>query len=701
MKISQSITFVILAVLILVLGGVYLGARFLILNEFQQLERSSVERNLVRLHQAYFGRLKEMNIFTQDWSEWDDSYAYMQHRDPLYESSNLTASTLANLNIDIIAYLDLDGQLYTGVALEKGVLAPLSFKMSQELARYMSEQLVYHPQAGLWRLDDEIYLFSRKPILPSSGKGRAMGSLMMLKRVDAQFKSELQQSAAATASISRFNPEDFIGREPLLARLRRGENQVFIKQEYIHGMTLLRTYDKQPGLVIDIYQPREFYLLGRKMVYSFFFYLSIGGLIYALVVLVTLHGYVSSRLLRLSRNLKLVGDEEHSQQRVKVEGHDEIADVARSCNHMLDGLEIMRREKDAVEQRQRIQNEELVSLTTGDWISKGSLVNTTRRFNEALCRASGAARSSIWFCSKDKELMHCKDLYFAPEDEHRSGLSIPYRLVKERYQRRMSDFHQSSLIILEPLMDPRLQGMVRNLGLETLYGSVIISPIHHKGELLGFIVVEKERVTDRWYSDEQSFVLAVTDFASQIMMTLLKLETHQKLKLQASTDELTKLPNRSYFMELLSSQLQVAEEMEQPLALMFIDLDFFKAINDNEGHAAGDFVLQVVAQRLKSRLRRDDCAGRIGGDEFMVFICKSSASEAELIAKQLVSEIERPIIYEEKALSLSASIGISIYPQDADKVEQLIECADAAMYLVKKGGRQGVQLFTKDEEEES
>jgi diguanylate cyclase (GGDEF)-like protein len=157
-------------------------------------------------------------------------------------------------------------------------------------------------------------------------------------------------------------------------------------------------------------------------------------------------------------------------------------------------------------------------------------------------------------------------------------------------------------------------------------------------------------------------------------------------------DLLTELPNRRMLMESLPAIIESAKQGRNSVALLYIDLDGFKPVNDSLGHAAGDDVLVHIADTMRSLVRKGDSLARLGGDEFMLILSDLGTSEdAVRVAEGLLHAIDSPIILLGQKVHVSASIGISIFPADADQMEELIERADMAMYAAKRlGGNQFV-----------
>lgn len=170
----------------------------------------------------------------------------------------------------------------------------------------------------------------------------------------------------------------------------------------------------------------------------------------------------------------------------------------------------------------------------------------------------------------------------------------------------------------------------------------------------------------------------------------------ERLQYQASHDSLTGLPNRTLFNEQLSTALANASRHRNLMAVMFLDLDRFKSINDTLGHGVGDLLLQEFATLLKSCLRAGDTIARWGGDEFTVLLPTiSGADEAANISKRILKALTQPFQLGEHQLNISSSIGIALYPEDGTEAESLLKRADAALYRIKEEGRNNYGFYQK------
>jgi diguanylate cyclase (GGDEF)-like protein/PAS domain S-box-containing protein len=168
-----------------------------------------------------------------------------------------------------------------------------------------------------------------------------------------------------------------------------------------------------------------------------------------------------------------------------------------------------------------------------------------------------------------------------------------------------------------------------------------------------------------------------------------------KLQHLARYDNLTDLPNRSLFSDLLQQTLALAKREQYRLALMFADLDHFKEINDTYGHAVGDLLLQEAALRMQTAVRSSDIVGRIGGDEFVILLAKLELElDALLVGEKLRSALEQPFLLDGHNITVSSSIGIALFPDHGTTEQELALHADKAMYLAKQAGRNAVRLFS-------
>jgi diguanylate cyclase (GGDEF)-like protein len=163
---------------------------------------------------------------------------------------------------------------------------------------------------------------------------------------------------------------------------------------------------------------------------------------------------------------------------------------------------------------------------------------------------------------------------------------------------------------------------------------------------------------------------------------------------QAYFDSLTGLANRGLFHDRLKQALARASRTDKRLAVVFVDLDNFKAVNDNFGHKTGDDVLRAIGDSLRGAVRQTDTVARVGGDEFTVLIEPlNDSADADAIAHKVLNAVHVPIKLPGKSVQLTASIGVVLFPDHVRNADSLVESADRAMFLAKKRGGNGIQLL--------
>jgi diguanylate cyclase (GGDEF)-like protein len=174
-------------------------------------------------------------------------------------------------------------------------------------------------------------------------------------------------------------------------------------------------------------------------------------------------------------------------------------------------------------------------------------------------------------------------------------------------------------------------------------------------------------------------------------------QTQEQVTYLAQYDALTGLPNRNLFRDRLILAIARAQRHNQPMALMFLDLDRFKEVNDALGHTAGDEVLQIAAGLLREALRNVDTIARLGGDEFTVILEDTAQLDyVKIVAEKIKRAFSEPISIHGREFAITASIGIALYPRDAADAEGLLKTADVAMYQAKKAGRNAYEFYEAD-----
>jgi diguanylate cyclase (GGDEF)-like protein len=206
-------------------------------------------------------------------------------------------------------------------------------------------------------------------------------------------------------------------------------------------------------------------------------------------------------------------------------------------------------------------------------------------------------------------------------------------------------------------------------------------PLVARERILGALIVRGHNGTP--YTEEDKELLQFV--SSQVAAAIDRRRLHEELLKKVQYDELTGLPNRRLLYDRMEVALARTRRERGRLALLYVDMDDFKKVNDVLGHAAGDLLLQEVARRLKHSVREEDTAARMGGDEFVVLLEHIQHDEdAAVIAEKIWTAVSRPVSIDGHLQQLQPSIGIALYPEQGAGVEQLLRYADNAMYEVKR-----------------
>ncbi len=292
--------------------------------------------------------------------------------------------------------------------------------------------------------------------------------------------------------------------------------------------------------------------------------------------------------------------------------------------------------------------------------------------------------ANVLRCTRDWQIPDLKNASFHQESQNlsfASGEGLPGQVWKNRNVIWKSD-------VLEEDSFLRITS-VAQIGLNTAVGF----PIIYEGEVLGVI----EFYSTKTLQPNYDLLLWFESIGNQFGMFLVRKHMEKQMLHLAEHDALTGLSNRNLLEQYLNTALDNAKENQQKLAILFLDLDHFKYINDSMGHQAGDHLLKEVSHRFSQCLRPQDTISRLGGDEFVIVIPNiQHDGEIVVIIDRLQNELSKEIILNEKEFTIKASIGVSFYPKDGTTVPALMKGADIAMYAAKEKGRNNYQFCNSE-----
>ncbi len=264
------------------------------------------------------------------------------------------------------------------------------------------------------------------------------------------------------------------------------------------------------------------------------------------------------------------------------------------------------------------------------------------------------------------------------------GLQIPGRLLSLETEKFALQANTNSLV------DAVIEGSIEVS--ITAGGKVVYVPLIVDGQVVGCMAVDN-LLSQQTIDEEQ--IGALKNLASQIGMAILNARLFEDIEQQAITDGLTKLYVFRYFQQRLKEEIDRADRYSYSVALVMMDVDHFKQLNDSFGHLMGDKVLEMLAQHIRGNIRRIDLAARYGGDEFILLLPEITEQEAWLMGSRLLNTLRQSTLKAPNGdpISVVVTMGVAMYPSDAVTGRDLIESADQALYWAKKNNRGDICFF--------
>ena len=251
-------------------------------------------------------------------------------------------------------------------------------------------------------------------------------------------------------------------------------------------------------------------------------------------------------------------------------------------------------------------------------------------------------------------------------------------LVMQTYAR------QKPIVVNDVEVDERV--VLREQVLAAGFRSIVALPLFQSTKVIAVFVLYAR---EKHFFDQEEMCL-LDELANNISFSLEYIEKEKRLNYLAYHDALTGLPNRSLLDDRLAQALSYAKRNQRAVAVLFLDIDRFKEVNDSLGHSAGDRLLRVIAERLLNCARGVDTIARVGGDEFVIVLPdQENGVVSASVVNRILETIEEPIQLEDREVIVSCSIGIAMYPQNGADASTLLKCADRAMYRAKELRRKG------------
>ncbi|HEV7164724.1 MAG: putative bifunctional diguanylate cyclase/phosphodiesterase [Gammaproteobacteria bacterium] len=346
------------------------------------------------------------------------------------------------------------------------------------------------------------------------------------------------------------------------------------------------------------------------------------------------------------------------------------------------------------EERTRHKDSQLYELTRDPSISTGDLRAAFEVISARSTQATQCGRISIWLMNSIGTAMRCVHTFDHGEHSTQSRANIE----KDECPELFEELQQSRAVPISDIRrDVRLAKVWHYYFKQRDVNAALVVPFRHGYKVRGVVFHEWAGNTRHWTAEEINYASALADFMALALSAADRKQAEEEMRRLANYDHLTGLPNRTLFMDRMEQSLARARRSRHPLALLFIDVDRFKSVNDSLGHNVGDQLLYQIGQRLLECVRTSDTVARLGGDEFTVIVEDCTEQQAvPLTCERILSSLAEPILLEGTEVNLGCSIGVSMYPADGSTVQALLQNADSAMYKAKERGRNNYQFFTQD-----
>ena len=414
------------------------------------------------------------------------------------------------------------------------------------------------------------------------------------------------------------------------------------------------------------------------------------GIMFGTIIARSISSVIGSFQNGLLNFFEYLNQQKKTAQPIVVQGNDEISIMADVVNENIIKIQNLINRKTDYQQA-------LLEWSKVDYQDDHVTIN---KATELSAKALHVERVSVWLFNDEQTSLICADLYLSDSDTHESGTVLE---VKD-YPEYFKAINSGKILAADNAReDERTYEFNENYLKPLNIFSMLDAPIVQGDQILGVICHEKVGDLKTWEPDEQEFAGSLVNAISLSLEIKKRHFIQEELKLQKETlhyhahhDSLTDLPNRFLFNDRLNQTIKQAQRDKSKIAVLFIDLDHFKGINDSMGHKVGDELLVEVARRLKGEIRQTDTLARLGGDEFSIVLNQVANNDAVVeVTQNLLKVMNSPIELCDQSFYVTLSVGVAIYPEDGTTPVELLKNADAAMYQAKDEGRNTYQFYTQ------
>jgi len=620
--------------LILMVLIIYSITSTILLGGYAKLEKENILLSMNQAMKVIDDELVQLKLIVGDWAPWNDTYVFVQNRNQKYIDDNLMNSTLVNLHVNFLLFINTAGKIvyckYLDLETGRGEACPESIKkyLSFEGSFLFRNESKKETLAGLAILPESPIFLTSTPILTSQFKGPVMGTLIAGRYLNAPETKRLASLINLSVTFERLDGPSLSDPFKKAKQSLTLENKVAIlplDENTIGAYSLLADLTGSPILMLGIDKERKIYSRGKTDMRYLAYSLLITGLVFIIATLIFLEITVLSRMVRLNSDVEEIASTGNLSGKTTITGKDELSDLSTQINLMLESVRVSTERDHAI----------LESIE--DAYFELDLEGNLRFYNDALSRIFNYDKEALGKVNYRQLLDEAAAEKAFNTFQHLYKTGIPVRSMETEFklENDQKTYLESSVSLIKD----------------------------NKGKTIGFRGISRN-VTEQK-------------------------ESSKKLLYMVYHDSLTGLLNRKAFHENLEKELLYADRYKQQRVVMYLDLDKFKKVNDTFGHHAGDHLLKEFAHRVKKVLRDTDLVYRLGGDEFAIILTSPQDPTPDIIAQRILDVMVPPFYLKSQTIDfVTTSIGISFYPSDGTDAETLLQCADKAMYEAKKNRNQ-------------
>ena len=754
MSLRIKIALIGLPLFLVLFAALHITASNVLVRSFDAMEADAAGQQAATVLRVLANTQAHLTANLQDWSGWDDTYRFVQDHNPEYVASNLSDTTFLNLKLSAMVFVNTSGRVVHAGAFD--LEASKALPLSPSLARFLRDPKcpLLEPRgcSGILALPEGLMLVCSQPILTSERRGPSKGTLIFARCLTATVIKEFRGLTNTDLRIDSRRSGDALDQRPDQHRLPTGEKVLtkVLNEKKMEVAVLLRDIQGRDSLVLTIPVDRTIHRQGVLSLRLLDLSLALVGIAFCLLSFLATERLFLRRLTRLQGELEGIRGRTDLSKRMTVTGRDEMSSFSLAVNELLDGLQqyeckdravlealpdiMMIFSPDGVILDIHVPDELRMIVPPQEYLGKSAHEILDPETADAV-----AARMKRASETGEAQVMEFE-------------IHPPYRDEPQQYEARLAAIGDGSLVAIMRNITERKKAeanMRMQISAMNAAGDQIV--ISNAEGLIQFVNAAFERATgyardevvgrnartlvvytdanEHMDADIQEAMLAGRTWHGEVAgmrkdgtpcpedvtitpvlneagvvehcIAIKRDITQQKmyearLDLLAHHDALTGLPNRLLFSDRLNQRIAEARRRGEQVAVMFLDMDRFKRVNDTLGHNSGDRLLTQVAERLKTTLREADTVARMGGDEFTVVLSqRESASDPSRIARRILEVLARPFHLDDHELYLTASIGISVFPSDGSDVETLVRNADAAMYHAKEHGENTFHFYTE------